>query len=177
VRAADLARLVALPCVAHVTQLVLVDLALTDAALAELAPLAAARMLATLDVSGNELTPSGVARAKTFAAEVVVGKQRPEGATAVDAVRAFAAGRYAAGQAIADPGSWQDARVTGEVRWARYTGTSEYQLYVTADLARYGCSCPSAYQPCKHVIALALVATRGTLPVAATIGVEIYVDA
>jgi uncharacterized Zn finger protein len=43
---------------------------------------------------------------------------------------------------------------------------------VTADLSRYGCSCPSSIQPCKHVVALALVAERTGLPEAPSDGIE-----
>jgi len=35
---------------------------------------------------------------------------------------------------------------------------------VARELDRYRCTCPSSYQPCKHVVALALLAERGHVP-------------
>jgi uncharacterized protein (TIGR02996 family) len=162
-RAADVRRLVALDVAPQLTALALVNARLADDMVAELAPLHGS--LVELDVSENELTPAGVERARALAATVVAGDQHEVGSEAMQQIRAFAAGRYAAAEEIADPDRWRDAGRSGAIRWARYTAGSEpYELYVTADLARYGCSCPSRYQPCKHVVALAAVAVRVELP-------------
>jgi hypothetical protein len=63
-------------------------------------------------------------------------------------------------------------RVDGDIRWGRYRGEAEYELFVAADLSRFGCSCPSDLQPCKHVVALALVAERTPLSKAPSHGIE-----
>ncbi len=169
-RAADVARLVASRVARQLAELVLQDAQLTDDAVAPLAGLP--RKLAHLDIDGNELTPKSIALAKTLATKVVVGKQREPGASELDAIRTFAAGRIAAAEAITDVTQWSNAGIDGEYRWARYAGTDEYELFVSTNLERYGCSCPSSYQPCKHVIALALVATRIELPRVSAGGIE-----
>ena len=51
-------------------------------------------------------------------------------------------------------------------------GEADYELFISSDLSRYGCSCPSSIQPCKHVVALALIAERTGLPPAPSNGLE-----
>ena len=40
-------------------------------------------------------------------------------------------------------------------------------MHLSSNLAEYGCSCPSPDDPCKHVVALAMVAARRAIPEAA----------
>jgi uncharacterized Zn finger protein len=87
-------------------------------------------------------------------------------------VRRWAGSRLQVAEGIAEPEAWRDAGVDGDVRWARYRGGERYELFVTADLRRFGCSCPSSIQPCKHVVALALIAERTGLPAAPSDGIE-----
>jgi len=87
-------------------------------------------------------------------------------------VRKLAGTRLQAAEEIADPKAWRRAGIDGDIRWARYRGEAEYELFIAGDLSRYGCSCPSTIQPCKHVIALALIAERTPLSPAPSNGVE-----
>ena len=99
-------------------------------------------------------------------------RQNKRGNAMEKRVRRFAGSRLQVAEGIADPKAWKRAGVDGESRWARYRGEAEYELFVAADLSRYGCSCPSSIQPCKHVVALALVAERTALPTAPSNGIE-----
>ena len=87
-------------------------------------------------------------------------------------VRRFAGTRLHAAEEISDPKNWKRAGIDGDIRWGRYRGEAEYELFVAADLSRFGCSCPSELQPCKHVVALALVAERTPLLPAPSHGIE-----
>jgi hypothetical protein len=116
--------------------------------------------LAELDLSYNELTRDGLDAVRVLAPSVISRRQARPGHAAERRIRRFAGSRFAVAEDIADPKAWKRARVDGALRWARYQGNDEYELFVDAELARYGCTCPSSIQPCKHVVALALVAER-----------------
>jgi hypothetical protein len=128
--------------------------------------------LAEIDVSFNELTRDGLATARDLAPNVISRRQHKRGSASEKRIRRFAGTRLTVAEDIAEPKWWKRAGVEGDVRWARYRGEAEYELFVTTDLQRYGCSCPSSIQPCKHVVALALVAERTTLPEAPSGGIE-----
>ncbi|HWO19867.1 MAG TPA: TIGR02996 domain-containing protein [Kofleriaceae bacterium] len=158
-------QLARLPLAAQLTQLSLTGLELTDLAMRDMAQKASAfPALAELDVSGNELSRDGLAAARALAPSVISRRQLRPGSAHERRLRRWAGSRLQAAEGIADPTLWRAAGVDGDLRWARYRGEAEYELYVSADLERYGCSCPSGIQPCKHVVALALVAERTRLP-------------
>lgn len=162
-----------LPLAARLTSLALTGLELTDEAMRALAR-ARGRLeaLAELDVSDNELSRAGLAAARELAPRVISRRQHRRGNAVEQRVRRWAGSRLQVAEGIADPKAWRDGGVDGELRWARYRGQDEYELFVTADLQRYGCSCPSSIRPCKHVVALALVAERAGLPEAPSGGLE-----
>ncbi len=166
----ELARL---PLAARLSSLALRNLGLTDEAMRELSR---ARdglpALAQLDVSSNELSREGLAAARDLAPDVISRRQQRRGHTMEQRVRRWAGSRLQVAEDIADPDAWRHAGVDGDLRWARYRGGDEYELFVTADLRRYGCTCPSTIQPCKHVVALALIAERAGLPAAPSNGLE-----
>jgi uncharacterized protein (TIGR02996 family) len=166
-------QLAKLPLAARLTQLSLTGLELTDEAMRDMARLAGAfSALAELDVSGNELSREGLAAARSLAPSVVSRRQLRPGSAHERRLRRWAGSRLHVAEEISDPLLWRNAGVDGDLRWARYRGESEYELFVSADLERYGCSCPSGIQPCKHVVALALVAERTSLPARSAEGVE-----
>jgi hypothetical protein len=166
----ELARL---PLAARLSSLALQNLGLTDEAMRELARARdALRALAQLDVSSNELSRDGLAAARDLAPNVISRRQQRRGHAMEQRVRRWAGSRLQVAEDIADPDAWRDAGVDGDLRWARYRGGDEYELFVTADLQRYGCTCPSSIQPCKHVVALALLAERTGLPPAPGNGIE-----
>jgi uncharacterized protein (TIGR02996 family) len=155
-------QLAARPLAHQLTSLALVDLGLTDDFVPALvAHRDAFASLAELDVSGNELTRDGLAALSVFPVKST--RQYRVGNATERRIRAFAGSRIVAAEGIADPAAWREAGIDGELRWARYSGTEDYELYVSADLSRYACTCPSSIQPCKHVVALALVAERTPL--------------
>jgi uncharacterized protein (TIGR02996 family) len=170
---ATFAALARLPLAARLSSLALTSLELTDEAMRALVHARGAfEALAELDVGHNELSRDGLAAARELAPRVISQRQQRRGTGMERRVRRFAGSRLQAAEGIADPELWRRAGVDGELRWARYRGESEYELYVSADLQRYGCTCPSSIQPCKHVVALALVAERTALPEAPSEGVE-----
>ena len=113
------------------------------------------------DVSHNEFTRTGLTALAAFSP--ISTRQYRAGNSAERRIRTFAGSRLVAAEGIADPKLWRNAGVDGDLRWARYRGDDLYELYISADLQRYGCTCPSSIQPCKHVVALALVAERTPL--------------
>ncbi|MEO8698482.1 MAG: TIGR02996 domain-containing protein [Kofleriaceae bacterium] len=161
-----------LPLASRVTSLGLVNLELTDETIAPIAGTRGFTALAELDVSFNELSREGLSTARELARTVTSSRQHRRGQRMERRVRTFAGNRLQAAEAIADPKAWRRAGIDGDIRWARYRGEAEYELFIAADLSRYGCSCPSTMQPCKHVVALALIAERTPLSPAKSNGIE-----
>jgi uncharacterized protein (TIGR02996 family) len=168
---ATIERLAKLPLASRLTALALNNLQLTDERIRQIAGTSFAS-LTELDVSYNELSREGIAAARGFASTLISLRQARPGNSAERRVRAFAGSRLQVAEEIADPAAWQRSGIDGTIRWARYRGDAEYELFVTADLEWYGCSCPSRYQPCKHVVALALLAERTPLANAPSEGIE-----
>lgn len=166
------AALAKVPRAAKLTTLGLVNFGITDESIAPLAGTRGFSSLAELDVSENELTREGLQTALGLARTIISTKQLRRGQTMERRVRRFAGTRLHAAEEIADPKNWKRAGVDGDIRWGRYRGEAEYELFVAADLSRFGCSCPSELQPCKHVVALALVAERTPLSPAPSRGIE-----
>jgi uncharacterized protein (TIGR02996 family) len=141
-----------LPALAQLTTLELVGLELDDAALATMLPALRAWNLTTLDLSANELSERALATIPNASR----GQQAAGTARDLRFLR-WAGSRLDAAEEIVDDPAWQALAGDGEVHRAIYTGETAYELYVGVDdLARYNCTCPSRYQPCKHVVALAL---------------------
>jgi hypothetical protein len=159
---ATFAAIAALPIARRVTKLGLTSLELTDEMLAAMAPGDFAN-LTEIDVSFNELTRTGLAHAKRFATTVISTRQHKRGSGMEQRTRRFAGSRLQAAELIADPKHWKRSGFDGDLRWGRYAGEADYELYISKDLTRFACSCPSSIQPCKHVVALALVDERTPL--------------
>jgi uncharacterized protein (TIGR02996 family) len=161
-----------LPLAPKLRSLGLVNLGLTDETIAPISGTRGFSSLEDVDVSHNELSREGVETARGLARTVVSSRQLRRGQSMEKRVRKFAGTRLQAAEEIADPKAWRRAGIDGDIRWARYRGDADYELFISADLSRYGCSCPSSIQPCKHVVALALVAERTPLSPAPSNGVE-----
>jgi uncharacterized protein (TIGR02996 family) len=159
---ATFAAIAALPIARRITKLGLPSLELTDEMLAAMAPGDFAN-LTEIDVSFNELTRTGLAHAKRFATTVISTRQHKRGSGMEQRTRRFAGSRLQAAELIADPKQWKRSGFDGDLRWGRYSGEADYELYISKDLSRFACSCPSSIQPCKHVVALALVDERTPL--------------
>ena len=159
----------------RLTALSLINVALGDSQAAALAALRAGFPNVTaFDVSQNEFTRTGLAALAAFSP--ISTRQHRAGTSAERRIRTFAGSRLVAAEGITDPKLWRNAGLDGNVRWARYRGEDLYELFITTDLRRYGCTCPSSIQPCKHVVALALVAERSPLRAAPSEGIEGRVD-
>ena len=154
-----------LPLASNLTSLALTDLGLDDDTIAPI--VRACRSLPALreiDISENELSRDGLAIVGQLSATVISRRQHKRGSMTERKIRRFAGTRMRVAEEIAEPKAWRRAGQHGGVRWAKYRGDTEYELFVSADLESYGCTCPSSYQPCKHVVALALIAERKGLP-------------
>jgi hypothetical protein len=81
-------------------------------------------------------------------------------ALAPDAASAVAARR------LANPGPWLETGASGDLVWGQFRGTGTTPYRVVAELTGRGgaCSCPSRKSPCKHVLALLLLAATGQVP-------------
>ncbi len=166
-----------LPLAARLTHLALTNLELTDDTMQAMARAKTSfTALAELDVSFNELSRDGLETAKQIAKTVTSKRQNRRGNGTEKRVRKFAGTRLTVAEGITDAKHWKRAGVDGDVRWGRYRGEDEYELFVTTDLSRYGCSCPSRIRPCKHVVALALVGERTTLAEGSSQGIEARVE-
>jgi uncharacterized protein (TIGR02996 family) len=158
-------KLARLPVAEGLTSLALTNLELTDDAIAAMVRTKRAfTRLAELDVSFNELSREGLQAAQELAPSVVSRRQHRPGDGLEKRIRRWAGTRLTVAEGIADPKAWRKAGIDGDMRWARYRGEDDYELFVARDLDRYRCTCPSSYQPCKHVVALALLAERGHVP-------------
>jgi hypothetical protein len=75
----------------------------------------------------------------------------------------------AAGRALAKPGGWSELGRSDRAVWGHCqgSGSSPYQVRVSLDGPAFKCSCPSRKFPCKHGIALMLLAADGKVAVSA----------
>jgi len=165
VTGATLCSLAKLPLASQLRSLTIGRLVLRDADLLALAAHPENLTgLGVLDVSGNELTADGLAAAARLAARVFSAHQSSPGSHIRTQLIEFAGDRLGIAEELLDSANWTAGGIDRTVRWARYRGSSgEYELFVTADLERYSCTCASRYFPCKHVVALALRGNRGDL--------------
>jgi len=172
---AALALVTKLSLAGRLTALSLINVELADRDAAALAALRAGFPAVTaFDISHNEFTRAGLAVLAAF--DPISTRQHRAGSAAERRIRTFAGSRLVAAEGIADAKLWRNAGIDGDVRWARYRGEELYELFITNDLRRYGCTCPSSIQPCKHVVALALVAERSPLRAAPSEGIEGRID-
>ncbi len=159
----EIVTLTRLPWTRQITSLALTGVELSDDSLQMLVDSHALPSLRELDLSSNELTAAALARAHALAETVIDGRQHEPGTAANRGMYQWAGARRGVGEI--DENGWQQVGRDGEILWARYRGSADYELFVSStDNARFGCTCPSRYQPCKHVVALALLAQRTEIP-------------
>ncbi len=168
--------LLRLPLARQLRSLALRRLELTDRDLAALLrDRAALPSLAVVDLGDNELSPEGLQLARQLAPEVLGRGQGTSGTGARRRLRLLAGRQLEPAEKIVGNNRWLSSGVDGEVLWARYRGSVEHELFITRNLLRHRCSCqgsdPSA-EPCKHVVALALMAEAGELPEAPDGGIR-----
>jgi hypothetical protein len=154
-----------LPWTQQLTSLAITDGSLSDDNLQLLVDSHAFPSLRELDLSANELTAAALVRARALAETVIEGRQYGVGRAAnVAMYRAYqwSGAPRAVGQI--DEDGWQQTGRDGDVVWARYRGSALYELFVSTTDDRFGCTCPSRYQPCKHVLALRARAQSSEIP-------------
>lgn len=127
----------------------------------------ALKHLVRLDLSRNFLSDEGVKAVAGLCRHVNTADQRPPVAAPVsitaEAVARFSPNNASMGRAqkLAVPGKWPDLGNDNGVLWGRCRGSTVYDVYADPGLMEAGCTCPSPLYPCKHSLALLLLATRG----------------
>ena len=71
--------------------------------------------------------------------------------------------RFGAGEAVAVPSRWSKTGSSERALWGRYHGSGSEPYDVAVDHVDVAgrCTCPSRAHPCKHVVALLVLWTRG----------------
>ncbi len=101
---------------------------------------------------------------------VHIDEPRAPGAPTVSAIRMLApdSGCLERGRAIAKPAGWPElGRDEHGTWWGIYRKKREYRVRLSADLGRHVCECPSPDNPCKHIVALGLLACEHEFAAAA----------
>lgn len=62
--------------------------------------------------------------------------------------------------AIAVPRKWEALHRRDSLCWGRFRGTASYDVAVELEAPRFHCTCPVRTSPCKHALALYLIARR-----------------
>ncbi len=134
---------------------------LDDRAAESLATIRAPRLrhLARLDVSGNPMSEAAARRLSQLCGSVEAAP-RPRGALAARDViaRAPDARSMAAARAIARPERWMALGRDRDRVWGEYDGGDNYYVWARLDGPAAGCNCASPKDPCKHALALLLIA-------------------
>jgi len=161
-----LARLIESRWATELTRLSVADGDLKSADLQRLGPgMTALRSLESLDLRGNSVTPADVTPFERANLEILVDAPDRPGALTPGQIRVFAddLGCYGRAQKITHPRNWDTLGREGDDRWwGRFA--KGYAVYLSSNLEEYGCSCPSPDDPCKHVVALAMVASQRAIP-------------
>ena len=153
--------LIGSPLLQRLDTLVLADGDLGDKAVAKLERHAAKfAHLTTLDLSGNPLSPASALKITRLVGAVV--KPAPRGTlTEAAALRRTNDPRNAAAaRELADASKWLALGRHGTRVWGEYEGRDHYYVFAQLDDRRCGCSCGSPRSPCKHALALLLLAAR-----------------
>jgi uncharacterized protein (TIGR02996 family) len=117
------------------------------------------RHLARLNVSGNPMSEAAAHRLSALCGSVQAAP-RPPAALAIDDViaRAPDARSMTAARAIARPERWMALGRDRDRVWGEYDGHDNYYVWARLDERVAGCNCPSPKDPCKHALALLLIA-------------------
>lgn len=145
---------------ARLDTLVLADGDLGDKAVDKLARHAAKLAhLDTLDLSGNPLSPASALQLTRLAGAVAT----PRVGTLDEAMvmrRTNDPRNAAAARELADPARWLALGRDSRRVWGEHDGRDHYYVFAHLDDRRCGCSCGSPRSPCKHALALLILAAR-----------------
>jgi uncharacterized protein (TIGR02996 family) len=160
-----LAALLKSPLAGKLRELSLAGGTLTDNQSSRLVEAAPDLELARLDVDGNYLTETARPGLEKLAGELTFGTQRrrPVGGLNEDRVRRFAGSpkTMASARSLADVEKWNAVGFDHGTLWGEYTGSSSYEVYARVEGNDGACTCPSFRYPCKHAVALMLMAAQG----------------
>ncbi len=126
--------------------------------------------LQTLNLEGNYLSDDAVKALTGICKEVRLANQRPpassRGSFTDQQISEFAPDSKSmlAARKVAKPGKWPELGSDAEYLWGRCQGSSQYVVFVNVDDMESGCSCPSQKYPCKHAIALLMLAQQNAVP-------------
>jgi uncharacterized protein (TIGR02996 family) len=117
------------------------------------------RHLKRLDVSGNAMSEAAAQQLSQLCGSVQAAP-RPRRAVAIEDVvaRAPDARSMTAARAIARPECWMTLGRDRDRVWGEYEGGDNYYVWARLDERGAGCNCPSPKDPCKHALALLLIA-------------------
>jgi uncharacterized protein (TIGR02996 family) len=121
--------------------------------------------LSRLDVSGNPMSEVAAERLSRLCGSVAAAPG-PRGAIDEDdaIARAPDARSVTAARAIARPERWMVLGRDHDRVWGEYEGGDNYYVWARLDDRETGCNCASPKDPCKHALALLLLAAREALP-------------
>jgi uncharacterized protein (TIGR02996 family) len=149
------------PLLARLQVLELTDGDLTDAAMLSVQADRIAH-LRRLDLGGNPLTRPALIRIAQLGNVVVERTRAPDAPiTAADVADLTDPESLAVAKRVARPSKWFALMHDGERLTGRYRGTGVYYVSARMDRNDADCSCPSPKNPCKHALALLLIAASG----------------
>jgi uncharacterized protein (TIGR02996 family) len=114
--------------------------------------------LKRLVLDGNRISPPALSRIAS-AVDNVSAEARETRAIQAVIDRAPDAASMTAARELAHPADWLAIGRDGDRIWGEYEGRDHYWVYARTADNDAGCSCPSPKHPCKHALALLLLAT------------------
>jgi uncharacterized protein (TIGR02996 family) len=116
--------------------------------------------LRRLVLDGNRISAAARTNVEAACAAVTAARLAPVTIVSVDdaIARAPDAASVVAARKVARPADWLALGRDDTRLWGEYEGSDHYWVWASLRDDRAGCSCPSPKQPCKHAIALLLLA-------------------
>jgi uncharacterized protein (TIGR02996 family) len=115
--------------------------------------------LESVELSGD--VPEGFILPSLPAHVKVTARPRAQLTEADVVARAPDARSMTAARGIANPGDWDSLGQDGPRIWGEYEGSDHYYVMVRTDSQDTSCGCASTKDPCKHALALLILAARG----------------
>ena len=117
--------------------------------------------LATLDLSGNPLSAASALKITRLVGAVATPRGETTGLTEAAVLRRTNDPRNAAAaRELADATKWLALGRDPRRVWGEFEGRDHYYVFAHTADRRCGCSCGSTRSPCKHALALLLLAAR-----------------
>lgn len=126
--------------------------------------------LRELDVRANQLSEQAALALRGLCGRVLVADQKPPSVARLNVteqqILEFAPDTRSmtAARKLVKPGAWPELGSEGRLLWGRCQGRELYHVYVDMEAMQSGCTCPSMKYPCKHAIALLMMAHGHDIP-------------